>query len=474
MSVPPALLLRQASPRFNPRPTPWASRLLHTGVAVLWVILLGYAVWGQGLSKWAVGLVYVGYDSFLLGFTFIKCLPLRRSRAIPILNVNRPTLTVIIATYNEASVLAATINALFAQSEPPQQIVIADDGSTDDTDQLLADIFGLHIPKRNTITRQGDLVWLRGEHCGKAAILNLALPLVTTELVVTVDADTQLAHDALAAMRDGFCHNPGLVAATGVLAPSCPPSIKGKIFETFQTYEYMRNFLSRYAWDHVDSLLLISGAFAGFRTDALNRVGGFDPDCMVEDYELIHRLRRYGYDYDLDWHTAVLGQARAVTSAPSSVLGFLRQRRRWFGGFLQTHYWYRAMVGNWHYGRLGTQMLPVKTMDRFQPIYGLSAFLLLLGYILRGNFLVITPILVVMLVKIMIDMSFHLWSIRLYRHWIGGKPRVNPLMAIVISLIEPFSFQLLRHVGACWGWWVFLTGRSRWESQRPVRRAAPS
>ncbi|MBN9993929.1 hypothetical protein JJD03_15080, partial [Listeria monocytogenes] len=78
---------------------------------------------------------------------------------------------------------------------------------------------------------------------------------------------------------------PALVAATGVLAPICGPDLQGRFFEWFQTYEYVRNFLSRHAWERLNSLLLISGAFAAFRRDAVVAVGGFDPDCMVEDYE---------------------------------------------------------------------------------------------------------------------------------------------------------------------------------------------
>ncbi|WP_256581043.1 glycosyltransferase family 2 protein, partial [Pseudomonas sp. GW460-11-11-14-LB11] len=82
--------------------------------------------------------------------------------------------------------------------------------------------------------------------------------------------------------------------------------------------------------------MLISGAFAAFRRVAVVAVGGFDPDCMVEDYELFHRLHRHAVDNGHDWTVGVVGGALARTDAPASPLAFLRQRRRWFGGFLQT------------------------------------------------------------------------------------------------------------------------------------------
>ncbi|MGI4876625.1 MAG: glycosyltransferase family 2 protein, partial [Janthinobacterium lividum] len=182
------------------------------------------------------------------------------------------------------------------------------------------------------------------------------------------------------------------------------------------------------------------------------------------DYELIHRLRRYAVGHRLAWTTRVIGAARARTAAPATLPAFLRQRRRWFGGFLQTQYWYRDMVGDARYGALGRWMLPVKAFDTLQPIFGLTAFGLLLAYIVTGRLHILLPVAIVIASKIVIDLSFHLWSIRLYRRWAGGPP-MPAGTAIVASLIEPFSFQLLRHAGAAWGWIYFLTGRQTWGKQ---------
>jgi cellulose synthase/poly-beta-1,6-N-acetylglucosamine synthase-like glycosyltransferase len=401
----------------------------------------------------------------LLVFTFWQTWPLRRPGPPASPASSRPGISVIIAAYNEADVLAATVAALTRQSGPPDAILIADDGSTDGTADLLEVQYGLKAAIGG-ISAPSDAIpglrWLRLPHAGKAAALNQALIHVTTEVFMTVDADTKLAPDAIATMRAAFAANPGLVAATGVLTPVCGKIPVGRLFEWFQTYEYVRNFLSRYAWGRVDALLLISGAFAGFRRDAVMTVGGFDPECLVEDYELIHRLRRYGYLHRLGWHSIALGTARATTTAPATTLSFLRQRRRWFGGFLQTQFWYREMVGNPQYHRLGTWMLPVKAADTMQPIYGLFAFALLLFYIVTGKVAVLIPVGGFIIGKIILDLAFHAWSIRLYRNWTGGETRINFGMALLAAILEPFSFQLLRHLGACWGWLWFITGRRSW------------
>jgi cellulose synthase/poly-beta-1,6-N-acetylglucosamine synthase-like glycosyltransferase len=470
--------LRSISPRYTRPATPWPSLLIHGAVAAAWILLFAHAFHGHGVGAWSVGIIYIAYDTLLLAFTFVQTWPLRSS-ARPAGDISkRPSLTVIVAAFNEEAVLESTITALGQQSEPPEQIIIADDGSTDGTAAILQGRYGFTQPELGDISAPSPVVptlrWLRAPHAGKARTLNAALVHITTETMLTVDADTALDTDAIRAMRDGFAANPGLVAATGVLAPSCDDSIAGRFFEWFQTYEYVRNFLGRYAWARTDSLLLISGAFAGFKTAAVIEVGGFDPDCMVEDYELIHRLRRYGYDNQLGWHSTVLGTARARTSAPASVKGFLNQRRRWFGGFLQTQLWYRDMVGASRYNRLGLMMLPVKAVDTFQPIYGLCAFGFLLWYILTGQLGLLLPVGGFIFAKIAIDLAFHIWSIRLYRNWVGGHTKAQFGLAVLASIAEPFSFQLLRHLGATLGWWSFLTGERKWGVSKRAIKISPA
>jgi len=453
------------SPRFNRRQVGLPALTISIGVIALFVALLAMAFVRMGLFTWSVGLAYIGYDTALLAFVAVKSRGLRRPLLPAPPAARRPTLGVIIAAHNEAGVIEATVRALLAQSDPPDRILIADDGSSDATPLAMRAAFGMETPPLSEGVDAADLPvrWLRLRHGGKARALNAAIPLLDTDVVVTIDADTLLHGDAIAAMRTAFVEDPKLVAATGVLRPICDRSIKGRIFQWFQTYEYVRNFLSRYAWMRHDSLLLISGAFAGFDRQALVEVGGFDPDTMTEDYELIHRLHRFGIDHGRGWTVRAIGGAIAWTDSPASTIGFLRQRRRWFAGFLQSQYWNRDMIANRRYGRLGTTMLPVKAMDTIQPIFGLAAFAVLIALVASGRLMIALPIVLVMLAKVAIDLAFLLWSLGLYRNWTGEAPKAGP--AIVAAALEPFSFQLLRHAGAALGWWVVLTGDNSWGKQ---------
>ncbi len=463
-----AAALARSSSRLAPPPTPWRSVAIHAAVLLAWVALFAVAFVRGGLLAWSVGIAYIVYDTVLQFFVGWHTWKLTRPRS-PAPAGAPCSVAVIVAAHNEARVLPATIAALLAQDAPPEQIVIADDGSNDASAELFAERYGLVAPEPGSLSapsaREPTLYWLRLPRGGKARALNAAVVVLRSEIVLTVDADTLLDSKAIGAVRRAFAAEPGLVAVTGVITPVCKATFSGRLLEWFQTYEYIRNFLSRYAWMQVDSLLLISGAFGGFRRAAVLEVGGFDAACLVEDYELIHRLRRHAMERGFDWRFRVLGDAQARTEAPGSVGSFLRQRRRWFGGFLQTQYWYRAMVGDRRCGRLGTMMLPVKAIDTLQPLYGLTAFALLIAYAASGRFDIVVPVAAAIGAKIAIDLAFHLWSVHLYRRWVGDASRASFSWALIAAVAEPFTFQLLRHTGAALGWVSFLTGQRQWGRQ---------
>jgi cellulose synthase/poly-beta-1,6-N-acetylglucosamine synthase-like glycosyltransferase len=477
-----------SSPRYALTATPLTSWLIHSGVLLLWIALFSMALRISGIWSWATGLAYVSYDTALLVFVFFKTWRLTEAEAtagarestgiaraaMQYDDSRSVSLGVIVAAHNESKVLPVTLAALLNQVQPPDAILIADDGSSDATAEVLLQHYGLVQPKLGEISAVSEkaptIRWLRLAHHGKAHALNQALAHVPFDVVLTVDSDTLLEPEAIASMRAAFAADEKLVAATGVLTPICRSGISGQLFQWFQTYEYIRNFLSRYAWMRLNSLLLISGAFAGFRRHALLEVGGFDTDCLVEDYELIHRMKRFSTFQDRAWTTAVIGEARARTEAPGDIASFLRQRRRWFGGFLQTQFWYRDMVGDRRHGWLGLAMLPVKAVDTLQPLYGLTAFFLLLYYLATGNVVTLIPVAGIISGKIVLDLAFHLWSVHLYKRWAQraidtNGPKASFKLALLAALVEPFTFQLLRHTGAAWGWWYFLTGKKRWDEQ---------
>ncbi len=465
--------LHRVSPRFQHPHVALRSVAIYAGIAALWVILTIGAWFAQGVFAWTTGLLYVIYDTWLLvhvarktHYLLSAAPPADPAPANPTPADATPSIGILIAAYNEAPALPGTIAALLPQLDERDVLLVVDDGSEDRTIAMLTDRFDVEWAvsgAQGRSRRHPGLRVCRNAHGGKARALNAGLALLRTELIVTVDADTKLAPDALSALRGSFAAEPAMVAACCVIRPVCAPGAFAGMFQWFQTYEYMRAFCSRIAWMRSGALLLVSGAFAAFRRTPLLRVGGFDPACLVEDYELIHRLHRYSYDHGLGWRVRVLSGPRAITDAPGTLPSFLRQRRRWFAGFLQTQYWNCDMTFNGRYGPVGRWMLPIKAIDTMQPIFGLTAFLLLITFASLGRLTIVVPVLVVIGSKVVIDIGFHLWWVRLYSRWTGQRAGLGGFgMALLSALAEPFSFQLLRHLGAAWGWFSFLTGRHRW------------
>lgn len=415
--------------------------------------------------SWAIGIAYIAYDTWLLAYQ------LQRSRAAalgepagPGAVGRRPSLTVVIAARNERSALPATLAALQAGTLPPD-IVVVDDGSDDGMAEDLAERFGLVWSGPLASGQQTPwLRVLRQAHAGKAVALNGALRVITNDLVVTIDADTVVEPGALAAVADAFAADAGLQAACGVLTPYSAGGPLADVFGFFQRREYARAFLWRAGWSADRCLVLVSGAFAIYRCDALRAVGGFDPASLVEDYDVMFRLhaRQPGL------RARVLRAARATTDAPASPAAFLRQRRRWFAGFIGTMWRHRALVGDPAQGALGRWHLRLKTIDTLLPLYGLIAGILLVVIAVRDGGLD-RIVLLIVVAKVLIDAGLHGWAETTYRRWLGlPTGRAALLAPVLASVAEQIAFQPLRQLGALLGWFR-LFGRGRgWATRRVV------
>jgi cellulose synthase/poly-beta-1,6-N-acetylglucosamine synthase-like glycosyltransferase len=437
----------------------------------------------RGVAAWSIGLVYIAFDSILLGFMVISSRIAvarqdRKKQAMltsppPSTDGNRPTLTVLICARNERLVLPECLRALAAQTEPADEILVLDDGSTDEMVRWLTTEFDVSFESRGTSALGLSARWpaLRvwsKPNSGKADSLNIGWKMALGEIVVTLDADTCVESAALAAIRDGFIEDPALGIAGGVLVPVCQRTPWAGFFQFFQTFEYARGFLWRLTFMQYNMLLLISGAFAAYRRSVLQSVGGFDTTSWVEDYELTHRIYQKSYDSGVPVTVKIISSARGTTDAPASVETFLNQRRRWFAGFIATHFKYHDMVGNGRYGEVGRYMMCLKTLDLLLPIYALAAAVVLVVILCVRHSLAIF-IVKLIVAKLVFDLILHAYSIVLYQRWLGIPfSRKLWLQSFGATLTEPFVFQIMRQLGAVFGWVAFLRRKIDWMPQRRV------
>lgn len=467
--APPAV----APPRAD---TPYlAQSLLFRLVLSLLILVILSAFVLKGAAAWSIGLIYIAYDSWLLWYMVrssrraVKLL----AAETPQVTAEMPQISVLVAAYNESLVLPDCIRALRDQTDPPAEIIIVDDGSSDDSIAQLTRDFAVRFPDAaegapalGTSMKEPRLKVLRKGHSGKADSMNQAWPRALYPLIVTIDADTVLDPGAIGAMRRAFGQNQELAAGCGVLTPKCRKVLAGSFFEFFQSFEYYRAFLWRLSWTTSDSLLLVSGAFAAYRKNVLQKLGGFDAHSLVEDYDLIYRLHRYAGERGERMQVQVVSDARAITDAPASIRAFLHQRARWFSGFLETLSRNSDMVGDQRFGRVGRFMLPIKTVDTLLPVYAVMAVAVLVVLVIAGD--EIDPaILWVLALKLVFDLIFHCRAIWTYQRWQGASVGKGLwATSVIATLTEPFVFQLLRHTGALLGWVAFLRGRAQWVPQR--------
>ncbi len=247
-----------------------------------------------------------------------------------------PSVSVIIAAYNEETVVARTINALLLGGYPNLQIIVVDDGSKDDTSGVVAREFG-----------DNPLIQLiRKPNGGKASALNRGLMVATGDIMVSLDADTLFAPDTIAKLARHFA-DPNVGAVSGNVRVGNATNI----WTIWQSLEYTtsQNF-DRRGYDLLNCITVVPGAVGAMRRKAVAAVGGYTHDTLAEDTDLTWKLRRSG------WRIVNDNTAMAYTEAPESLKNLAKQRFRWAFGTLQCLWKHRAAL--WNDGAFGWIALP--------------------------------------------------------------------------------------------------------------------
>jgi len=303
-----------------------------------------------GLDRVSFDVIYVFESLLALGFAvaiglaFARVaviIPLaivsdRRARRATFDPAYRPTVSVLIAAFNEETVIARTVASTLASDYPDLEVVVVDDGSTDGTAAAVEAAFG-HDPRVRL---------LRQANAGKAAALNRALAAARGEVLVAFDADTMVAPDAVRLLVRHF-QDPRVAAVAG----NVKVGNRINAFTIWQSIEYISSQnLDRRANAMLNGVTVVPGAIGAWRKSTVEAAGGYLTDTLAEDMELTWRLRRAGWRITADM--APVG----LTEAPATLGQFLRQRHRWAFGSLQVLWKHRGVLG--HYGWFGWVAVP--------------------------------------------------------------------------------------------------------------------
>jgi len=222
------------------------------------------------------------------------------------------TVTVLIPAYNEVKSIGDTIRSIRRQTRRVDRILVVDDCSTDRTGDL-ARCHGVSVVRtpENTGT--------------KAQAQNYALPFVDTTAVVTIDADTTLASDAVEKILPPL-RNMSVASACGFVIPQRIRTV----WERARYIQYLFGIsIAKEAQSSIGTPLVSSGCFSAYRMALLREFGGFPDRSMVEDMDLTWTQLEQGYE------VVLVSAARCYPIDPHNYQTYRDQVERWLRGFLQ-------------------------------------------------------------------------------------------------------------------------------------------
>lgn len=292
--------------------------------------------------------------------------------------------SLLVPAHNEARTIVASLRSLLRLNYGEYEIIVINDGSTDDTLQRLKETFELRTsesPLHRQLDTQpvravyrsmkhGNLTVIDKEQGGKSDALNAGLNASRYPLFCSIDADSLIEEDALLRLVKPFIEAPQeTVAAGGIVrvANGCKVT-DGRVVSVqlpksriavMQVVEYLRAFLAgRAGWSSARSLLIISGAFGLYRKREIVDIGGYSHATDTEDAELVVRLHRVMSDQGRPYRIVFVPDPVCWTEVPQTWKVLTTQRSRWHRGLLQTLWLYKGMIFRRKYGAVGMIGMP--------------------------------------------------------------------------------------------------------------------
>jgi cellulose synthase/poly-beta-1,6-N-acetylglucosamine synthase-like glycosyltransferase len=427
----------------------------------------------------------------------------RERRATDLEQIRESELTVpisvIVPAFNESTSILDTAESALASRFPEFEVIVVDDGSTDDTLAQLRDAFDLRPHVRNYTaaipttpvrrlyqSRRDPRLWvIAKENGGKSDACNAGLNLARYRYVLMTDADVVFDPDALTRMVRLINFDPGRIVGLGVTLRAlngCRVE-SGRVVDwrlppewvvRFQVMEYSSVFLAnRLGWSALNAVPVLSGGGSAWRKDAVREIGGFSTDVTHEDMDATLRMHRHFRRAKRDYRIVYMPDPVIWTEVPHTWRDLYKQRKRWQRTMYESVWRARPMWFNPRYGTVGMLQMPYLLLyEGLGPFlellsYALTIVLLLLGFVDRWllvAFLVLAAGLnaLIRLVSLTIDLVFY------ERYTFRDVLRLSAAAFLEFWTYRPFL--LLARVQ---GFFEFLGGRRVHERAERQPRSNP-
>lgn len=259
-------------------------------------------------------------------------------------------ISIVIPAFNESRSIIQTIESILDCIYPVFEVIIINDGSSDNTLFVLLDFFGPSIKlmtyNNGFILKSApilsvfcinykDILFfvIDKENGGKGDALNAGICLSHYDVVLCVDADTRLKKDSLLIMARYYEEN-DCSALGGRVAIDLAGSNRALDYLQCYEFDFAFNYIRRII-NRLDCSFLISGAFGLFDKKLLVEIGGYSTDTLAEDMELIFRIRKYEIETGRKYPVKYTKKAICYTKTSKDHKNLFRQRTRWAKGLIE-------------------------------------------------------------------------------------------------------------------------------------------
>jgi cellulose synthase/poly-beta-1,6-N-acetylglucosamine synthase-like glycosyltransferase len=408
-----------------------------------------------------------------------------------------PGVSILVPGYNEGAALTDAVRSLLALEYPQFEVIVVNDGSSDDT--LARLVTGLRLAPVEVASRQARpyehvTAYYRSEgeprllvidkaNGGKADALTAALDHARYGYVCGVDADMVFARDALTrAMRVIVSDPEHIVGLTSFVEIAEDPSralVDGLHYDipdqrpliAYQALDYLRAFYNnRIAWSRLNFMLCAVGAFQIWRRDLLEELGGWSRGYTCEDIEMTFRVHQVLRERGDPYRVVCLPDRIGVTEGPDTVRKLIAQRERWQRVILETWWSYRRMCLNRRYGSVGMLGMPFYLLSEIvAPVFELLAVATLLGGAMAGlvnwwHFALGT------LLIAFVNSVFSTGALAMTDHHQRVYRGRGILKLLMLMPLELFVYRPVMAWARVKGTWRFLRGDKGWHKfERNVR-----